>query len=221
MWVMDTVQAQPLTWEYERVTWLLERLLNWFGFNPNRVLTDAQKTATAIALEEENQSEVIQQIQEGNTRSCEFAVKITMDMIVKNISDDDDTPLPIEFIEEENRKLEAEEWKKELPELTLWQLKKMIENYQWNIVVNSRTWLSWSNFMQKQFLRSAVNDTLALWDVETAKKLIKQLNRINWVVISDNAQAVEPTQWPTAEQEWPWLAVEWWEAEALALEQPL
>lgn len=194
---LDTLQATPLTQEFERFEQFLITSLRRFGINLDTVFTQASKTATALQLEEEAQSEFIRQIQEQNTSTYEMAIKITIDMIKKNISSKDKTPLPIDITV-----TDEETWEVSIESVTLWMLADELKLHEYIPVVNSRSWVIFSRVIDKFYLQSAINDATALWDLELARSLTTQKHAINWIKFKSNAPAPQQPWWQAAPTEW-------------------
>jgi len=203
---MDTLQSPPFSWEGEAIMAMIDKQLQRFWIKLDLTFTDPRKPFATTALEEESFWEVIQQIQEQNTLTYEMVFKIAIDMIKKNIKDDDDTPLPIKGIVNTEGWEEAEsEW------LTLWMLAEELKAREYQIVVNSRTWVVTTNTLEKFYNASAIQDLMAIWDVQGARKLIAKKHALNWINIWNQVQ------WP--QEAWAWEVSTWqWPAPQLELD---
>lgn len=175
---MDTLSTPQVTADFERLLAFFDKILAGFGIRLERVITDPRKTATAIEFEEESLGDVISQIQEQNASTYEFAVKVAMDFIKKNIDDDDETDLDVN----KEIDLEAEGETGEV-KFTLGMLAEELRAGKWSVVVNSRSGVYPSKTLDKFFLQSAINDLLAIGDVQGATDLIGKKHALNGINI--------------------------------------
>jgi hypothetical protein len=192
MGAMETMTTQQVTADFERLMAFFDKILTGFGINLQRVLTDPNKTATAIEFEQEGLGDVISQIQEQNASTYEFAFKVVIDMIRKNIEDEDDTPLDVNkkmFVPELNQEIEVP--------FTLGMLAEELRAADWDIVVNSRTGVYPSKTLDKFYLQSAINDLIALGDVEGAMELMNKKHALNGI----NIRKRQPQQNATKPEE--------------------
>ncbi len=141
----QTLTTQALVDEAELIFSKIDQELKRMGINLDEIDRGADVTATQILAEEEASNSTIRQVMEYNASETETMVKIIMDMIRKNVPDDDDTVIDFEArIPFEGEQIQPEG-------MTLGMVAKELRENNYFVRVNSRTGVIPSNtFKQAQ-----------------------------------------------------------------------
>lgn len=90
---IQTMQAKELTGEFERAISMLRMTADLLGIKLDELSSAASKPLGTTELELAGQSESIKAIIDTNRTQWEKAVLITMDNIIRDVKDNDDTPV--------------------------------------------------------------------------------------------------------------------------------
>jgi len=218
---IETLQAWSMTADYERLLEQFKQMLTAFWVNLQTVNIDPNQPLGSVQIEEENKTEIIRQIQEGNTSTYRMAVEILMDSVKKLDEDADaetlDMVLPVNLVSAEDRELFEAAWQ-EAPdfEYTVRDLKEDIESATWEIQVSSRTWAYPSFTLEKARLRGAVQDMISIWEVDSAKKLLVKQHKLSWIDLGISTLPNQQPQWSANQVQEAAPEATAWALEALA-----
>lgn len=90
---LQTMSTPALTQEFERLINQIRLIAGMLGIKLDQLLSTPGKPLGTTELELENQTEVARDIIDYNTTEWEFAVRLAMDAIRRDVKDEDDTPV--------------------------------------------------------------------------------------------------------------------------------
>ena len=166
---IETLQTREMTTDYERLKEDINKEIRRWWLNLDMYYTEQGITATATITSDVAINLAIQQLQEINTSTYEMAVKIAMDIFKKNIKASDNTPFTFQ------PKVLMEDWTEiELKTpFTRGDLKQLLDKYEFNVIVDSKTWTYPNPIFSNRIATQYSNTLLQLWETDAAKKIIQ------------------------------------------------
>ena len=162
----NSVQAQSLLTnnlmnEWQIVMEQLTRELTRLGIPIDDVERGANVTASQIMSEEESANAWIKQVMEYNASESKFAVELTMDFIKKFVSKNSKESVQLTTAETiENPKSGKALTASQLTQITMGMIASELKEYDYFVIVNSRSGAIPSNIMRQTELQRVMNTTM-------------------------------------------------------------
>jgi len=180
--------------EYNQIVQDIKQEAANFWINIDIFASEASKSATAVAIEEQNLSLAIQQLHEVNAKTYEMAWRYVIEIFKKNIKKGDKTPFRFkpEAIIDWKKVIMEEEWRP--VKITRWDMLEIFKKYDFDIITDSKSWVYPSPLFEERIKTRFINNLLNVWETEEAKRLIVESANAFWLDIqTQQAQPQAPT----------------------------
>lgn len=174
---IDTLSIPADISQMQTLITILNNKLKGFWINVEIFFTDPAKTATAIVTEDVSQNLAIQQFQEQNTWTYEAAVRFAIACIRNNWRKNDDYAYKFQA------KWFDDQWQEfdvNVP-FTRWDLVKLLKKYDFNVIVDSRSWSYPSPLLQNKIRTNFINAFSSIWRNDVVEQLIWDSAKDFWI----------------------------------------
>jgi len=201
-WIqLQSMKTDSVIAEYNQIVQDIKQEAANFWINIDIFASEASKSATAVAIEEQNLSLAIQQLHEVNAKTYEMAWRYIIEIFKKNIKSSDKTPFRFkpEAVVDWKKIVIEEDWKP--VKITRWDMLEIFKKYDFDVITDSKSWVYPSPLFEERIKTRFINNLLNVWETEEAKRLIVESANAFWLDIQTQQPQPQQAQW--------WWQVEW------------
>jgi len=187
---LQSMKTDSVIAEYNQIVQDIKQEAANFWINIDIFASEASKSATAVAIEEQNLSLAIQQFHEVNAKTYEMAWRYAIEIFKKNIKKWDKTPFKFkpEALIDWQKVLIEEEWKP--VKITRWEMLEIFKKYDFDIITDSKTGVYPSPLFEERIKTRFINNFMNIWRTDVAEQLMTESANAFWIDIQ--AQAPQP-----------------------------